>query len=67
MIVKRTDSQYDLLYRQWQREGGTQFMYQAAMWRAVEDNGEMKFVRVSEAGAFHYYGDDSSHNIAGPR
>lgn len=67
MVITSSDSQYIALHRQWQHEGGTEFLYQAALWRAIEDNGEIKFVRVSSNDAFQFYASETGRNVNGAK
>lgn len=63
MIITKQDIQFESLDKAWQREGGDQFMHNAAMWRRVQDNDEIKYIRVTDQNAFGFYASQSGRNL----
>lgn len=63
MIITQQDPKFDTLDKAWQREGGDQFMCFAALWRRVQDNDEIKYIRVTDQNAFGFYASQSGQNL----
>lgn len=63
MIITSEDPKFQTLENAWKHEGGDQFMCFAALWRRVEDNDQIKYVRITDQNAFGFYASESGRNL----